>query len=83
MDKQEIDAFEIYGTRLLLFMETEPQSNKYRQILPNLEEFKRISSSFGTLTGKKIEIEGCDVDELKVKLSDDIYNLPDLKEIYG
>lgn len=77
----DIDPTEIYGTRLLLFMENEPQSNKYRQIILGPEEFKRVSGSFGKQTGKKIKVMGHKVDEIDVAMSDEIYDLPDLKEI--
>ena len=77
----EIDPTELYGTRLLLFIETEPQSNKYRQIKLGPEEFKKVSGSFGLPTNKKINISGHMVDEIDVAMSDEIYDLPDLQEI--
>lgn len=69
---------EMYGTRLLVFLEETPQSNKYRQVLLTKEEFKKMSLSVGEPTGK--EEGGNDVVEMQ--LSDDLYDLPDLTEHY-
>lgn len=67
---------EIYSTRLLVFLETHPQSNKYNQVLLQPEEFKRVALSLGQLveqTGKTQTVE--------LNSSDEIYTLPDLQEI--
>ncbi len=68
----------IHGIRMLLFLETEPQSNKYRQILLSPEEFKRVAFAYGKLTGKKLS-DG--LDEVKIEMSDEIFDLPDLQEL--
>lgn len=68
---------ELYSTRMLCFMETAPQSNRYRQIILNPEEFKRFSFAIGTDTGKKDDA-GQDIVELN--MSEEIYPLPDLRE---
>lgn len=73
-----LDYEELYGVRLLVFQETEPQSNKYRQVLLDKEQFKKVSFDTSKLTGKKIMDN---IDECTVMLSDEIYTLPDLKEI--
>ena len=69
-----INAVDLYEQRMLVFMEEEPQSNKYRQVLLNAEEFKRFSMSIGTVTSEKYG----DIEMVEMKLSDKIYTLPDL-----
>lgn len=64
-------------TRLLCFLETAPQSNKYQQILLNKDEFNKFSQSLGTVTkqhknGKQ---------DISIRLSEEVYELPDLQEI--
>lgn len=79
-EKHEHDLhMELYGIRTLLFMETEPQSNKYRQVELTAEEFKNVNMSYGKNTGAIIR-EG--VNEVELHLSEEIYDLPDLPEIY-
>lgn len=68
----------VYGTRLLIFLETKPQSNQYHQILLNEEEFKKVSMTLGKNTGAK-DTNGNDIIELYH--SKEIYPLPDLEEI--
>jgi len=40
-----MDIGQIYEQRLLVFMETEPQSGKYNQVLLDPESFKKVSYS--------------------------------------
>lgn len=69
-----IEELGIYETRLLVFMETDPQSNRYCQVLLNPDEFKKLSLSLGTTIGK----DG-DEDIVELKLSEVEYKLPDLQ----
>jgi hypothetical protein len=71
----QIDPYELYGTRLLVFLEEEPQSNKYRQILLTKDEFKKLSLSIGTV----VEQDGAD-QTVEMHMSEDLYTLPDLPE---
>lgn len=73
---------ELYGTRLLVFMEDESCSNRYRQVLLGPEEFKRVSGSIGRETGRKLDVRGEMVDVVDLDLSDETYVLPDLREIH-
>lgn len=73
----QIDDTVLYGTRLLVFIETEPQSNKYRQLMLTPEEFKNVSFSIGKVTSKV-----GDEEQVEVKMSEKIWELPDLPEIY-
>lgn len=68
----------IYGVRLLVFIETNPQTNKYHQVLLNPEEFKRVSFAFGTkrVAGKAGLLR------TKIETGNVEYNLPDLQEIH-
>ncbi len=68
---------ELYSQRLLIFIETEPQSNIYKQLLLTGEEFKKITMNIGTVKGKKGRIDVVEINE-----SDETYVLPDLKQIY-
>lgn len=70
-----IDKYTLYGTRLLVFLEDSPQSNKYRQVILTPEQFKDFSNSIGTVVNK----DGDDED-VEMTLSDKIYTLPDLQE---
>ncbi len=76
---------EVFCTRLLVFLEETPGSNKYRQVLLGPEEFKQFSINLG-----KVEKEGVTLPSgtkgavVKMELSDDSYDLPDLQQItYG
>lgn len=66
----------LYEQRQLLFIETEPQSNKYRQVLLSPEEFKKVSESFGHL----VRTEGS-MEVRSISMSDEIHELPDLQSI--
>jgi len=74
----KLDTGDFYSTRVLVFMETSPQSNKYNQLFLNAEEFKRMSLTLGTETGEK-DTNGNDI--VKLNHSEEEYTLPDLKEI--
>lgn len=39
----------VYETRLLLFMECSPQSNRYRQIMLTPEKFRKVSDCLASL----------------------------------
>ena len=67
---------ELYERRLLVFLETEPQSNKYNQIFLTPEQFKIISSNTGTKISNNLEYE-----EYSTLLSTTEYLLPDLQSI--
>jgi len=72
----ELDYSDLYGIRTLVFQETEPQSNKYYQVILNQEEFKRMSLSLGSVVG---EIRK-GIDAVQLKISEETYDLPDLQE---
>lgn len=71
---QEIGSL-IYEQRVLVFIEIEPQSNQFRQVLLDNEQFKKVTTLFGTLL--KTDEKG--LEHYEMKESDEIYNLPDLQ----
>jgi hypothetical protein len=66
------------STRLLVFIESKPLSNKYRQVLLNAEEFKNLSFSLGKVVGKEDE----NTETVELRFSEEVYDLPDLQEFY-
>ncbi len=71
---------DVFNIRLLVFMEDEPCSNRYRQVLLSAGARKKVSESICEKTGKKRMIGGEEIEEVMVELSDDTYQLPDLRE---
>lgn len=75
----EADTSALYETRLIILIETNPQSNVYRQLILDPKQFKRVSHClFDQFSDKKLNVlvdlrEGQDVFE--VKLSNDTYGL--------
>lgn len=67
---EEAISHEIYNLRVLLFIEAEPLTNRYYQILLNRDQFKKVSDALP-------------YDQVKQALlvSDEEYKLPDLKQI--
>jgi transcription-repair coupling factor (superfamily II helicase) len=66
----------MYGIRLLVFIETEPQSNKYHQVILNPKQFRSVSKILGRVISKEGSKE---IKEMVI--SEEIYTLPDLQEI--
>ncbi len=66
----------MYGTRLLIFVEEDPQSNKYRQVLLTPEEFKKASMNLGTVTGMLDD----NTENVELQMSEELYDLPDLQQ---
>jgi len=69
-----IEFEELYESRLIILLETAPQTNKYMQILLNKEEFKKVSEVIANLSGEK-EIDGRV--EVDLKVSDEEITLPE------
>lgn len=74
-DLKSFDPATLYEKRLLLFLETEPQSNVYNQVLVNSEQLNRISDNIGVVekSPEKNELYVFNID-----LSRKAYLLPDL-----
>jgi hypothetical protein len=84
MIKSEIS--ELFSQRCLVFMETEPQSNKYNQVILSKEQFKKVSyaiiSTFDPEEHPELEeVELRDGMEIvNIELSEEEYTLPDLQQ---
>ena len=74
----ELEHSDIYGLRVLVFMETEPQSNKYTQVLLTPKMYKEMTATICRPTGKK---DG-NIEEMKIDGSEEEYTLPDLSHAY-
>ncbi len=68
--------------RLLVFIETTPQSNKYNQILFTPEEFKKISDNIGVILNKSDDQIKSGFEMIEINQSEEIYTLPDLQSVY-
>ena len=75
----KIEHTDIYGVRVLVFMEIEPQSNKYYQILLTPDMYKNMTATIAHPTGKLTE---SGLDEYALNTSEEEYVLPDLSEAY-
>lgn len=68
---------QLYHVRMLIFVEEEPQSNKYRQVILSPEQLRAVSDAIAVNkqafnNGKQRSIE--------VQLSDQVFKLPDLQD---
>lgn len=71
-----MDIHELYTIRTLIFLETEPQSNEYHQVMLDQKSFKKVTEVMSTL------IKDGDIQEVDLDLSEKTYKLPDLQDIY-
>lgn len=71
----KIDTHELYTIRTLIFIETEPQSNKYHQVLLDQETFKKVTEAMSTI------IKDGEMQEVNLDVSEETYILPDLQDI--
>ncbi len=75
-----MDLSQLYETRMLIFIETGPQTNKYKQVLVTGEQFKIVSDAISTISSTEQDLkEGMEARD--VDLSDETYELPDLNSI--
>lgn len=66
--------------RLLVFLETNPQTNTYNQVILSPEQFKKVSDATGEKTDNNQNLkEGFEM--FKTTLSEEKYILPDLQSI--
>lgn len=70
----------IHEQRLLVFLETDAQSNKYNQVLLSPEQFKKVSDAIINTkrTGEDLKPE---MEEVELTTSEEEYDLPDLQSI--
>lgn len=74
---------QLNNMRMLIFLETKPQSNKYNQILLTKQQFKEVSDALG----KIFEVKGHSLQDgeirvVDIEISDDETLLPDLQQIH-
>lgn len=75
---RKIELGDLYGIRLLIFLEVSPQSNKYHQLYFTQEQFKEISLKVGDVIAPKDERH---IETVKLEVSEDVYDLPDLQQV--
>lgn len=75
----KIDTTELYAQRTLVFIEIEPQSNQYRQVLVEAEQYKELTKLISTYKRKTLNNN---IEEVEVDLSEQVYTLPDLHDIF-
>lgn len=73
--EHQIDKYTLYGIRLLVFLEDDPQSNIYKQVIFTPEHFKKVSDA---VCGSEATEE--EEEEVEITMSVDTYKLPDLME---
>ena len=76
---ESIDTTELYACRLIVLLETEPQSNVYNQVELDIDKYNTI---FGTVFDCPTDPVNVEIDETKVKLREEEIKLPDIKEYY-
>ena len=77
---ESLDITELYAQRLVLLLETGPQTNEYNSIILEEEDWEKI---FDIALKNKKGSDTVDVDEVpNLHLSEETYKLPDIQEIY-
>lgn len=72
-----MESTELYELRMLIFLEKEPQSNKYYQVMVDAEQYKTITEA---ISKNSIAMDGM-ISEGTTMTSEEEYTLPDLKNI--
>lgn len=72
---------ELNTVRVLMFIETAPQSNQYHQIMLNEKQFKKISDAMAECFEPSDEELRDGFEALNGTFSDETYPLPDLQQI--
>lgn len=80
MRKIEDLGLHIHEQRLLVFLETNAQSNKYNQIILNQEQFKRVSDAIVNESRAGDDLKP-GMEEVEITASEEEYDLPDLQSI--
>lgn len=75
-----IDSLGLYEIRMLVFVETNPQSGKYRQLHFSKEQFKAVSDAIAKAYGEQIE-DGRTFVNLRESI-DEYNGLPDVPSYY-
>jgi hypothetical protein len=75
-----MDTNALYEERLLVFVETGPQTDKYHQVLLGKDQFKKVSDAI-IKTKEKCEDLREGVESVTLETSEEEYLLPDLQSI--
>lgn len=82
--ENKLDTKELYTIRMFVFMETEPQSNKYEQILFNDKQYKEVTKvvfdQFPRVPNHKCDDPNCE--GVALETSGEPITLPDKSEIH-
>jgi len=76
---ESIDTTELYACRLIVLLETEPQSNVYNQVELDIDKYNSIFATVFNCSGEAVDVE---IDDVNVTLREDEIKLPDIKEYY-
>ena len=49
---------DIFGLRMVVLLESEPQSNRYMQVALSPEQFLELSNKFGEIMGEEVTEDG-------------------------
>lgn len=71
---------QIFEQRVLIFMETAPQSNKYNQVYLTPEQFKKVSDTICSIVKTDVELRD-GIEAVSIVTSQEEYTLPDLQSI--
>lgn len=87
---KELDYSDIYGTRVLVFLENKPQSNKYHQVLLSPEMYKAMTATICKPASESFPLERNEegrfapqIEMKEIKTSEEEYTFPDLPEAYS
>ena len=75
---ESIDTTELYACRLVVLLETEPQSNVYNQVELTQDKFNTIFETVFDCDSDTVEIG----ESRTILLQEEDIKLPDMKEIY-
>lgn len=85
MDDKLLDLDSLYSVRMLIFIETSPQSNKYQQVMLTDTQYGSVSRAvhdqFQKDPNHKCMNPECD--GIALLISDKVIPLPDLKETHS
>ncbi len=79
--QDELEAA-LHSTRLLVFLEKEPLSNEYSQVMLDPEQFKHFSFSLGKIVARHDPSDPRKIDKVAVDITPETFKLPDLPQIY-
>jgi hypothetical protein len=71
---------EIFGLRMVVLLESEPQSDKYRQVVLNADQFLALSNAFGEIMEEKVNSDN--LREGTYLLQEEEITLPDWVQDY-